>query len=862
MLMENHCYACVAAVKTTTYAHGPNNSLVYRGASGHVHVEPDAFNLTSEADLSTVLPERVTTTELDLDLYPLPAVRRDSVRAVLYSWGILLIALGYPLSVAADIVRFYQGSPAFQNLLRIQPADFLGDPDIDIYRFLVGWKVITRNANPVPFFFGVGTLVGLIVTLLPKRRPFSYFPALRMLRGAFSPHARIGHTQLGRRLETTVALSPSWTEADLRALVRRISGEMRFREYVHPSEIDSWVSDNITQIGSAPIPAIPLGCCVTCLRPARLRHCICASCRAAMQNPYLWALPCCFLTEHVGMRPLFTTRPIFEITNTKWRSSDVVPRFNGVVFDDLNHMMAFLMPLVPDSGTCRGRLCGPMFLGHIPACYERGDVMVALAAGVRLLVTPPKHEYADGEDPPSFLRPFMELSTLAQLLYPELIQPLMPWTPEMVLDHQRVPAKRRQLEQCYAEIAAGIVYTVAYLMKVTPFIKAEKHTTDGFSSYGLTPKKKQVPRCINPVHPHVNAMCAPLTLPMSKLLNRLFNANAHIFYASGAKPSEINDFLNNASSTCRYVLEDDVSFADGGHSEGSFFFQDVFKTAQFPGKSPYLQDLFDSLSQGKMRCGRFSALVRFVNLSGVPLTSWTNTIVFIFVRLVALAYAFHLVTLDDFSSHVEAMIELISSFFMAVAGDDGLTFLPQSYNGVRSGTTDFLSRYSAAWAYFGFYVPASKIRFFPPSRWRLSTFLAMRPVWSGTRYEYGVEIARRLRHMFWQIDNNMHPVAWARGISTSLLTASRHVPVVRDVCDWYLHNTSGAITNMSFTNPYSTFYGYEIQGDLNPRAVSEFLEDYGITADEYADFRGLLLRTSDVLVNLNHVVLEKIFSLE
>jgi hypothetical protein len=111
------------------------------------------------------------------------------------------------------------------------------------------------------------------------------------------------------------------------------------------------------------------------------------------------------------------------------------------------------------------------------------------------------------------------------------------------------------------------------LMRVKPFVKAEKDIRKEFmkGTEILVDKAKGVPRCINPVHPHVLAHCAPYTYPMTKRLNTLFNSQEHIFYAAGATPDQINDFLNAAIETNRFVLEDDVSMADGSHSKGSFF---------------------------------------------------------------------------------------------------------------------------------------------------------------------------------------------------------------------------------------------------------------------------------------------------
>jgi hypothetical protein len=541
------------------------------------------------------------------------------------------------------------------------------------------------------------------------------------------------------------------------------------------------------------------------------------------------------------------------------------PRFQKIVFEDLAHMLSVLMPMHPQQAVNRGRLCGPCFMGFEPTCYERGDFMAAMAAGARLLVLPPCHWFLDEEKGViyDFVEEFKILTKLARALFPSLYMPLEKWSRQAVLDHQRVAAKRLALERSYAEIDDGWLLKPQDLMRVKPFVKAEKDIRKEFmkGTEILVDKAKGVPRCINPVHPHVLAHCAPYTYPMTKRLNTLFNSQEHIFYAAGATPDQINDFLNAAIETNRFVLEDDVSMADGSHSKGSFSFQHNILDEQWPNLESYIRDVFSEMVNGRLSVGRFRAFIQFVNLSEVPLTSWSNTVTFAFVRLVAFALVFCFAErLEDLTvKHLQDLLHLI---YMAIAGDDGKTFLPPSINGVSIFDAGFLERYSNAWALFGFSVPSDKIRCFDDSNWRLSTFLAMRPVWSGARYEYGVEIARRLKPMFWQIDNNMHPIAWARGICISLLTCSRHVPVVRLVCDWYLKNTSGAAIDAEFTNPYSTFYGYKVQGDLTERAIDEFCQDYGVPKSVYQDFASLLDRTHDVLVNITHPLLVTVFEKE
>jgi hypothetical protein len=153
----------------------------------------------------------------------------------------------------------------------------------------------------------------------------------------------------------------------------------------------------------------------------------------------------------------------------------------------------------------------------------------------------------------------------------------------------------------------------------------------------------------------------------------------------------------------------------------------------------------------------------------------------------------------------------------------------------------------------------------------------MRPIWSGERYEYGVEISRRLKTMFWMLDKQLQPFYWGRQVALALLRASKHVPVVVDICKWYLSIVPGPdvvyytgetfspapkYEDISFTNPDSYFYNYIVEGDLNERGVSEFLADYSISTQEYEDFKTYLWGHKAVLVNLDHIVLRKIAALE
>ncbi len=142
-----------------------------------------------------------------------------------------------------------------------------------------------------------------------------------------------------------------------------------------------------------------------------------------------------------------------------------------------------------------------------------------------------------------------------------------------------------------------------------------------------------------------------------------------------------------------------------------------------------------------------------------------------------------------------------------------------------------------------------KVALIPPNRWRMATYLAMRPVWGGKRYEWAPEPARRLKSMFWQIDNSMHPTAWARGVATQVYQQGQHCPVLSDICAWYLKVTSGPIVEPE-RKDYSPFQGYITSGRQNKRAEQEFMLDYHLEPSDLAFFRSLLSQVHTPYVNI------------
>jgi hypothetical protein len=852
------------------------------------------FQFDSSAALESI---EVSTSHMDLLLYPAPRQTNFLVPLLVAFNSALLMAIKtvIPVKPIEGILDYLSNSLPSISL----PSISIDEPLIS------GFKAVTTNVvarvrtslfssifkprylKDIPYLFlpnlgptviRVAIFTGLfslplfyISLLFPFYRKFSKWNKLVYYRGAVPSTMRFAETEFAHRLSATTSVYAQWSESDLRSLIRRLANEMRYQHHLDPYELDEFVRRNITQVGYAPIPAIPDGHCATCLLKRKLKQCLCYACIRKSKEIMIFYQPTFMPLEHVGMLPLYSVHPNIPLgAEYKWRDDYTTLSFFGYSSEHYtpiqlyDKIKVFLAP-----PTLRGRLCGPMFLGLVSSCFVRGDACAAIAAIFRNCVRP-KHRPLTPVTPTkcraySYVDEFSSLLILASLLLPELFTQVEVWDWDRVLAHQKDPEKKRLHITTRALIDQGYQMTAQEMCRVKPFAKAEKKQIYEISDGYIKVVTKMLPRCISAFDPQVSTLLSAYTLPMLKHLNKVCCSDSHIFYASGATPDEITTFLNNAIITNLYILEDDVSMADGSHSEGSYLFMDAIREANHPYLPDDIAEIFQQCRIGKMKTGLLRAFVENIILSGIPLTSWGNSVVFIFIRLIALCIAYNFYDFQQFqtdpSSCLTPTLELLSSIYMAVAGDDGKTFLPHSINGIETYSGDFIPRYVDAWARFGFDVGAGKIRTFNPSNWRLATFLAMRPYWSGEKYEYGPEMARRMTSMFWQLDSTYHPVAWARGICQATLAVASHVPVLSHICRWYLRNTFGSTMEIgSFTNIYSVFHDYYITGDLTERGVKEFLEDYDIPFLMYTDFLESLSIIQDVLVNFNHPIFEKIFA--
>lgn len=834
---------------------GPQDSLHFVCASGEILVEPKAVGQHFPVTLDNRM---MTTGGLGLRFYRATNFRDNRICSVLASGT----ALAFSLTIATCAKANF-----FSNIFKVS-TDRVSTLTSTIFApSFSSLGLFSEIANHIlvkhtAIAFACTTSIFSLALVKQLMKPLKVFSnPLPMVRTWMPP--TLSRLPYAGVLKNRLAAGPI-DQALLRASLRRYAHEHNHEHFLHPSEIDLWIEKVCTEPAMTPIPMVPRTVCATCRSKARLKRRQCVQCR---RFPVQRALVFDGSSFWVGMLALFPEPPSIPL-GILFRD-DVVASYKGVKLTSTTDAM-YIYNLNPPPLTPMGKLCGPMFLGFLARCYPRGieTTIVAFAARIGVPV-------ANTPDPVFW----NSLYIFVNKKYFPLTPSYRRWSESEVLHHQKDSDKRRKLEQCYNEMDVGDQPSLQFLGRFGAFSKLEKHVSttmiNPFDPSTMVRKPKRAPRLINSPHPHVNAHMSIMTIPLLKWLKSVFHQHYHIFYAGCSSPAEINEWLSFAQTRGLYTLEDDVSMMDASQSEQSqdFMLHVVRLVLSEPDFHELMRYIYLCRDLRISQSG-FRARIKHVNASGVPLTSFLNSLTTAFVRIVAVVYAYTGLDIRN-PQHIERFhicwTELIHLIAMAVAGDDGAIFLPPHYMGVETFSKDWMSRYVEAWTFSGFDVGPTKIKTHTPSTWRLTTFLAMRPVWSGNCYEFGVEIARRLKTMFWMLDKTMHPTAWGRGVAISLLRASRHVPVLRDICEWYLRNTQGAITHIdfsrlmettSFTNPDSTFYQYLVIGDLTERTIQEFLMDYDISISEYSSFQQYLDRCCDVHINMDHIVLRKILSFE
>lgn len=809
------------------YSRGQGNTLVHTSINYTVTRVKAIFNNTSVYPLSQKLVFSDCT--FMVHHLPPPVKLTSSIAAVVASCvGAFFLARPKPVVEAS----FFSMIKVVRPPSRMPLRRFIAGALVSFSTSLLFYKLLLRRRTQI--------LQGPVPELSPLWLP----PSLSGL-----PFARqlLNRTAIG-----------SVDRSTCRATLKRLVAQSGHVVQLDPFEVEAWLDNVSTSIGTVPYVGM-VGKCHYCLQKRSLRKLRCAECRrgAYLERP-IYDIPC-----FVGMVPLMSQHPrlpdslVVPFRNSFFphtRNFSFRVIFRGKRLSHVSHALDLYWADPPQLKQM-GFLAGPMWLGMPIRCFPRGILTALVAFSVRMAADKTYDPH------PGFWEAM-------QRLFPLFVnyETLEPWPEALVVDHQRTRQKRDKLISVYTDFDMGHALPHRKLFTFGAFPKGEKHCPYKWSNGFVVSKDKAVPRLINNPPPELNALMAPYVLPIAKWFSRQWSCHSNLFYAGCSPPKDINIFLNNAVEHLSWVLEDDVSMMDGSQTLPSQqFFQHIASRLYAGADWQFLRQLMEGCASFKVRQDGLVASLYGPNASGVPPTSIFNSVTTGVARVFALIFALFGIRFDD-PRIVHYVEQVIKAVYMAVAGDDGLLILPSHILGKPvSLDAQFLEAYSEGFRMAGYDVGASKIRVHSSSQWRLSTFLAMRPYWSGNAYEYGVEISRRMTSMFWLYDKAHHPFAWGRGVAVSLLKSSAHVPVIVDICKWYLDRTKNItqdIELVSFTNPYSSVYGYEVEGTMTSRTIMEFCDDYGASVSLYEDFRAYLWRQDSVLVNLDHPLLHLIYQRE
>jgi hypothetical protein len=622
-----------------------------------------------------------------------------------------------------------------------------------------------------------------------------------------------------------------------------------------PSWADVELSAEIlcSSYGTTPIPAHLPGFCITCLLRAPTYRGECKPCyRARRAGPPLYTPVDVFVarvgrvglySEHFKL-PHFVLKPDVKFTNRTSRREYICPSADWV---------AKIVARDPPVTTCRGFNAGPIFLGQRPKLFPEGESVAIQAFCVRLGIA-----RAHVADPQVWL-------IMREFLYPYLT-PIEHESEEQFLSHFHGPKLELMLAARDSVNNGDMIWSnkTTLPLRTGGFRKTEKsysRTYHGLLDWSVRPTLK--PRFICCPRPEFNFFVGPHTHAQLKWLAQKFHSRRHMFYAGCANPDQLNDWLNWTHSELpdAVSLVDDIEAIDSNHSFESFEYAEGAFTRMFPGAPPDVQQCVFSERNLKLKIGNWFIEVCDVNGSGVPDTSWKNGVICLPARVLAICFAICTTFTTMSGEDRRAFIKrVLSHIYTSAAGDDGLTRMPRILLGFDVFDPIFIARYQLFWNLLGFTV---KVALLPEHRWRMATYLAARPVWAGSRYEWAPEPARRLRGAFWIYDKKIHPTAWGRGIATQLLFQAAHQPVIAAISKWYLSITNGPVAQVTLTdNPHSPWINYRTSGVANSRADDEFCVDYCVPHDSLNSFREMLQGVCDHLVTVNHFVIERIFSEE
>lgn len=653
--------------------------------------------------------------------------------------------------------------------------------------------------------------------------------------------------EVNSRLATLQTITP----ADALDRLRRACNESRWSRQVTPEEVSAWLSTVANSKGFMPsVPAIPSDHCLTCLQKAKTYRSECKSCRRQRVSiPPVLVVPDT-VVAHIGRVGLFST--LFDPPRASLKPG-VTIKYRGKSLDvsDPHKLFDFFLSFPMDT-TCRGWNSGPTFCGKTLNCFPRGEHVGAIAFAIRLAT-----ERAHIAQP----RPF-HLMFQAVLPY---ITALEQEDEELFLSHFS-NEKLRIMLQAKFNIADGRDKPLPIKRglprcQMKGFAKAEKAFFYQYEKECYQLKRPQKPRFICCPPPEFLFKIGQFTHAQLKWMKRTFTANTHLFYAGCASPTDLNEWLNLTLNEISEPLSlcDDISACDSNHSAYSFDFHKRVRHTQFRNLDPLIEQLFVAEEHIDVRIGSYSVSVDDVNASGVADTSYKNGLLCLLARVFAIAHALYDLNTKSDEVCLSLFCRVISQVFTSAAGDDGITRMTRNIDGVDITDPEPTRRYSEWWSYVGFNV---KVAFYPEHRWRLATYLGMRPVYSGFDYQWAPEPARRLTRLFWQIDNPMHHITWGRGCAWQNLQQSRHLPILSHICLWYLDKTVNlAVEGLGPAfegRPWSPFNDYVTTGYYNSRACEEFCVDYGVTLGDIDFFVSLLSNVHTPFVNFTCPVLRAI----
>lgn len=652
-------------------------------------------------------------------------------------------------------------------------------------------------------------------------------------------------------VNTRLATLEERTAVDVRDRLRRNLNQDRWNIEVSPDEIEAWLHTVITTPGETihMIPANKPGYCITCLKKARTYHGECRPCKIRRRK---------FAPEHLFGETIFTYIGKVGIWSRRFKLP-VVEFKEGVTIVNTRTKARLLtydavmkdLEKYPIDRTCRGWNSGPAFEYYIPECFPLGYAVSVMAFMVRLggarLGNPTR-------------RPFV---LLVRAIDPDIEQ-LEPESFQEFIQHFSGD-KRQKMIDAELSINQGngpkVKDVGKSVCKMKGFAKSEKSVSHELCAEdGFIKKKTEKPRFICCPSPEFLAEVGKYTHPQLKWLARTYTSKDRLFYAGCAAPEEMVDWLNmtNKEMPEPFTIVDDVSACDSNHSEHSFWAHEKIRKRQYPNMRPYIAKLFTAEENMSIRVGPYKLRVQNVNGSGVPDTSYKNSAPCLHIRVFAIAHAvFDLSGVSD--DEAMARYYLIRRMiYTSASGDDGITRCPRIMYGTDMSSPSALARYEEWWDICGFKV---KVQAIPEHRWRMATYLAMRPVWGGQRYEWAPEPSRRLRSMFWQLDNNMHPTVWARGVARQVQQQGRHCPILNDICDWFMDITTGP-TGDGINKFYSPFNNYVTTGVRNMRAIEEFSVDYSIPVSELLAFGSRLAAAGSPYINISSFVTRRIMQEE